>query len=425
MQTRHARSIRADYIMRSSLTFHWIASLVTAALCGASYTLVTQRESANFTRSQLERLMFADQEETARYRSNCGPEWHQLFSKWEQQQRKALMGETRVKIVVWRCEKICGGLGDRQRGILTSFALALVTNRAFFIDSQSPVPLQHYFHLASPDLHWVYREGLLTNRSILEETFMDTLPHVGDFAIANLSYYDAYDIVIQKNNFWKPLSILQNPSWQPVKTTRMYSPHTLAGCMLNYLLSPAAELQNLVQQMKAQQLSKGREIMAIQIRSGDSQSKNSTVLDDLVTHFRSCMMNVSRMSNALFSVFLTTDSTEIEKRFQAIYPDLLAFDGPITHVDGFFGLASEPDLAFRKVVLDHIMISQSQQLIISRSGFAEFAALRGFKSYHTPPSCNRKQHYVFPNNLQAGVPATQLNSVYNILRPSFEGRGDK
>ena len=66
------------------------------------------------------------------------------------------------------------------------------------------------------------------------------------------------------------------------------------------------------------------------------------------------------------------------------------------------------------------MLSQSPQLVISRSGFSEFAALRGFKSYWMAPLCDdhdRVSHYTFPIDLQAGVPATQLNSLQEILQP--------
>ena len=367
--------------------------------------------------------MFAGEVEAHNHKISCGPHWHNLFSTWERRQRQALNGEAGVQVIVWRCHEICGGLGDRQRGILTSFTLAIMTDRAFFIDSPHPVPLQHYFRVASPDLHWVFDEILLANRSVFEESFMDSFPGIGDYAHANLSFYDAYDVVIQKNNFWKPLSILQNPSLQSHKVLRSYPAHILAGCMLNYLLSPVIELQLAVQQMK----SRSENIIAVQIRSGDSQAKNLTVLHDVVHHFQKCVNMVSQLSKSEYSVFLTTDSEEVKERFAQAGAALLTFDGPIAHVDGFFGLSHSPHLSFRKAVLDHMMISQSQQLVISRSGFAEFAALRGFKSYYTPPACaesDRIEHYEFPLDLQAGVPATQLNSVQDILRPSFEGRND-
>ncbi|CAE8610842.1 unnamed protein product, partial [Polarella glacialis] len=36
---------------------------------------------------------------------------------------------------------LCGGHGDRTNGILSAFVLAILTSRAFFIDADSPLPL--------------------------------------------------------------------------------------------------------------------------------------------------------------------------------------------------------------------------------------------------------------------------------------------
>lgn len=141
-----------------------------------------------------------------------------------------------VKIIVWRCTGGCGGLGDRQRGILTSFMLALVTKRAFFIHSTYPVPFEYYFHLARPDLHWVFSQYLLDNRTVLEEDIMNVYPSIGDYKEASLSYYDSFDVVIQKSNFWQPFNILGNPSAKKHKLLRSYEEHVLAGCLLNYTL---------------------------------------------------------------------------------------------------------------------------------------------------------------------------------------------
>ncbi len=399
-----------------------LGTIVLIGICSADFRV------SHYSASQLEQIMFAREADALRFTAHCRRDWHQLFRGWEELQRRVIHGDTQIGIVVWRCREICGGLGDRQRGILTSFALAITTGRAFFIDSPLPVPLQHYFRVASPDLHWIFCEDMLHNRSVLEESFMDCFPSIGDYAHANLSYYQSFDIIIQKNNFWNPLSILQNPSLRSQRLLLSYDPSTLAGCILNYLLVPAPELQLQAAQL-GQRYSSNDNVIAVQIRSGDNQIKNATVLDELVATFEQCLSQVSQRSSRDHALFLTTDSVEVENRIRtkAAYPDLRTFVGPIAHVDGFFGAAGNPDIAFRKIVLDHIMLSYANQLIISRSGFAEFAALRGFRPYYTPPSCASSDQvfHQFPKELPAGVPATQLNSVNDILMPSFERRNQE
>jgi len=365
----------------------------------------------------LERVMFADESQAVNYRQHCGSNWHVLFSAWEQRQRRALNGDPAVKSIVWRCTGLCGGLGDRQRGILTSFALALVTNRAFFIDSQEPVPIQQYFHVACPRVHWNFDESLVEGRTYMEENFLNAFPNIGDFATANLSYYDPYDVVIQLNNFWQPFNVLRNPSVE-ASHLHSYDAHVLAGCVLNYLLVPRYELQRQVASM----FRANSRIVAAQIRTGDSQVKNTTVLGDLLQHFRVCIDRIRNRSSNTSILFLTSDSDEVHRNLSAAYPNVLTFPGQITHIDGAFGKPHSPAKAFEKVVLDHVTLSRADYLVISRSGFGEMAAVRGFQSYYTPVTCdfdNPVEHFSFPTSEPQALPATEINSVTEIFSLSI------
>ena len=407
---------------RRALSAVWLVA--SAAL--VTLTMFYRHKSSGPSIHELESNMFLDSRHVQAYRSNCGSDWRKLFASWEKHQEAALKGNAAIKLIIWRCIDVCGGLGDRQRGILTSFALAMVTGRAFFIDSQKPVPFHQYFAVAHSELHWVFDEKLLQGRSVLEESFMDSFPSIGDYSSANLSYYNNFDVVIQKNNFWKPLSIIQNPLIAEDHPFRLYQPHILAGCVLNYLLVPRHDLQMEVHHVLQHEWQHSRQVVALQVRSGDSQLKNTTVMSALVRTFSSCYAKINALSGpTTFTPFLTSDSPGVVSLFQTSHANLLTFTGTIMHVDGFFGADGSPHDGFRKVVLDHIMLSQADIILISRSGFGEFAALRGFKPYYSPPNCSSQDeisHYVFPADLQAGVPATQLNSVEDILIPSFVGR---
>ncbi|CAE7626796.1 unnamed protein product, partial [Symbiodinium pilosum] len=62
----------------------------------------------------------------------------------EQEQGSKHQDNGKVKMLVYSCQPFaqCGGHGDRLNGIITAFLLAVLTGRAFFIDSESPLPLQ-------------------------------------------------------------------------------------------------------------------------------------------------------------------------------------------------------------------------------------------------------------------------------------------
>lgn len=63
----------------------------------------------------------------------------QTVEAWQ----KGTPSSGRLRALVYVCNPfcLCGGHGDRTNGILSTFVLAVLTNRAFFIDSDSPLPL--------------------------------------------------------------------------------------------------------------------------------------------------------------------------------------------------------------------------------------------------------------------------------------------
>ncbi len=370
---------------------------------------------ARLSPERLLNLMFSDPVDAVRYQANCGRAWHKLIAEWEPVQGRAI-NQDNVKAVVWRCQGICGGLGDRLRGIMTSFMLALVTKRGFFIDSDTPVPLHKYFHLANPTLHWKFDLALTTNKSVLEET-NDAFPSIGEYASADLSRYEGYDVLIQSNNFWQPLRILQNPGLNSLRALRLYEEQTLAGCLLNYLLVPSNKLRQELAMMRSKLMTNDSEILAVQVRTGDSQHKNFTVLDALLDRFQMCVQGIQSSSDKKYRLFLTTDSEVFAEKFAVLNSDVLSFPGQVFHVDGDFGTPNSVHDAFTKVLLDHIMLSQAHQLIISRSGFAELAAVRGFKAYYTPLNCHTGQstYYKFPELAPIGTATNTINSLEELL----------
>ena len=368
-------------------------------------------------RQDLLNIMFTDTADMRRYQDHCGYDWHQLFEQWEKRQYLAINHRSGVKSVVWRCEEHCGGLGDRWRGLLTSFMLALVTHRTFFIDNEKPVPLRNYFAVANPALHWVFDDIMVKNKTVLHEHIIDS-PSIGDYAGANLSQYDQFDVIIQRNTFYQPFHILKN-HMAIESIVNKYEDHTLAGCILNYLLVPAKSLQQQVQNTRNNILETEGEIIGVHIRTGDGQTKDTKVVSGLVEAFDRCVQAITKDSQLPFRVFLTTDFDNVTSMMQATHLNLLTFDGPQFHIDGEFGSPTNLDKAVQKVVLDHLMISYSNRVIISRSGFAELAVLRSFRSYFTPVNCHVEesiQHYRFPRENPRSVPSMpkDVESVFSV-----------
>ena len=399
-----------------------LVAAVAMFVCVALHSQRRNSDGTLFPAKQLQDLMFVHASDSAEFVKQCGRDWMELFANWERVQRRTLDGFSDTKAVVWKCDGSCGGLGDRQRGILTSFMLALVTDRAFFIQNEAPVPLRHYFHVANPSLHWTFEESQLEGKTVLHENFMNDVPSIGDYASGNLSHYEAFEFVIQANNFWQPFNILRNPGlsgW--ARKLRKYDDHVLAGCLLNYLLVPARDMQATLQEVRQSVAGHKNRLLAVQIRTGDSQNKNLTVLTEFIQLFQTCVQKLKRSSEAPLEVFLTTDSDEALVAFKSAYPHLLTFPGDIYHVDGPFGKPVNAKAAFRKLALDQLMISQADELLISRSGFSEYAAVRGFKPYYTPTNCNAGKpipHFVLPTSQPAGISGEDIHSLNLMLSAS-------
>lgn len=61
---------------------------------------------------------------------------------WQRRDTKISLSPP-VRSLIYVCNpfSLCGGHGDRTNGILTAFLIAILTSRAFFIDLDSPLPL--------------------------------------------------------------------------------------------------------------------------------------------------------------------------------------------------------------------------------------------------------------------------------------------
>jgi hypothetical protein len=96
-----------------------------------------------------------------RYLERCnGNHWNRLFERLKQHQSQ-MQATHQGKAIVWRCAGAgCGGLGDRIRGAPSNFFLALLTNRAYFIDHTFPVELSDYFDYADDSISWKYNRCL-------------------------------------------------------------------------------------------------------------------------------------------------------------------------------------------------------------------------------------------------------------------------
>jgi hypothetical protein len=162
-----------------------------------------------------------------------------------------LSGRRRLRAVVFSCESgsLCGGFGNRLRGMVTSLLLAQADNRAFFIADIDFYEYSHYFQLA--EFNYSTRvQHLISdqNLSVRRQSFMD----IGGYsalqtADLNISHVLQHDIEFIHTN-GLATEFLQNPVYTDLTKQLRLQPHHpqhTVGCSLRALLHPTQYLLDM------------------------------------------------------------------------------------------------------------------------------------------------------------------------------------
>ena len=83
---------------------------------------------------------------------------------------RLLMGDPSVRTLTWYCNRVCGGIGDRVRGLLLSLLLAVVSERLFLVQWTQPFFSECQTDIFEPAaINWNIDRQLVTK--------IDQLPH--------------------------------------------------------------------------------------------------------------------------------------------------------------------------------------------------------------------------------------------------------
>jgi hypothetical protein len=91
-----------------------------------------------------------------------------------------LMGDPSVRTLTWYCNRVCGGIGDRVRGLLLSLLLAVVSERLFLVQWTQPFFSECQTDIFEPAaINWNIDRPLVTK--------IDQLPHKVLIMMASLN----------------------------------------------------------------------------------------------------------------------------------------------------------------------------------------------------------------------------------------------
>lgn len=176
-----------------------------------------------------------------------------------------------VPVLVYSCQPFaqCGGHGDRLNGIITAFFLAVLTNRVFLIDYESPLPLQV---LLQPGLiDWRVRGSIMATTGFRHHSYHDKRRQF-EADIGRLAAYPDHLLVLTKN-YRMLRSLFEAPELQREVSKfglPVHAPPFLIAEAFDVLFRPSPVLQYELDQLREKLGGlQERRFIAIHLRTGD------------------------------------------------------------------------------------------------------------------------------------------------------------
>lgn len=281
------------------------------------------------------------------------------------------------KTVLYLCMDYgCGGLADRQKGIVSAFVLAAMLKRPFKAHVTVPCDLANFLPPNKTDWRitdnefWgdhqqvrvIDSEGVKYIQEILKHDDLDSL-----FPRKYTSFFWNMELV----QYFKEHRLAKQIPW-----LRDLSVADIYKFVLARLFSLKPDLQADLQTFRKSAPSK---LICAQVRLGGNVGN---FVDSDLFYSLDDFASVSNFLKGLdkdesYRFLVTSDSEEATRRAEKAFPNRsLRLPGPITHVDKTKGGNACDGL--RKAILDEYALSMCDVLVISESGIGKMAAfMRG------------------------------------------------
>ncbi|XP_071103581.1 uncharacterized protein [Haliotis cracherodii] len=276
----------------------------------------------------------------------------------------------RNKYLVYLCnkQKLCGGWGVRQAGIISTFLLANLTNRIFKVSMTSPCKLQHF--LLPNQLNWIPNIEELRGKSLFvindvhNSTFLDILRW------KNFNMYYSQDIVFIRATMDFNGIVTQNPVYQ--KQLSQVAKQTQSSSFKdnwNMLMGPSIQAQIALQDILAlngHSVKRYEDLTCAHVKLGTNPRTEN------VQNILRILQQWTKM-NA--KVFIATDSDDFRKISRSRFGyKIIDSGGTVLDIDEERGTI-DSCLGLRTVILDQMILSRCKVLALSFSDVGRNTAL--------------------------------------------------
>eukprot|EP00292_Cryptomonas_paramecium_P012864 CAMPEP_0113665746 /NCGR_PEP_ID=MMETSP0038_2-20120614/2474_1 /TAXON_ID=2898 /ORGANISM="Cryptomonas paramecium" /LENGTH=359 /DNA_ID=CAMNT_0000581129 /DNA_START=237 /DNA_END=1316 /DNA_ORIENTATION=- /assembly_acc=CAM_ASM_000170 len=295
---------------------------------------------------------------------------------------RAINDQPNTRTMTFRCKNLCGGLGDRMRGVITTFYVAILLGYRFRAMLDWPSPISDYFEPTCSAFPIAF--GGVDARVV---RFVDDF-HVlrePDFDLEHFFFGDSSsgDVMVETNSYL----------WQNVIMNKRINETDLVRSLrsLNFLETGHIALNLLFGTPLVHAYHQPiRPVLGIHFRSGDNyQGRQPIALENLprVQKLIDAANDwIKQNSPHRFSLFVSADNEEVVRHIHvsinaSVHID--AFDGDILHIDHDVSRSAKE---FNRTFQDWIALGQCDVLFMGRSGFPFLAAiwkLRPHEGYFT------------------------------------------
>jgi hypothetical protein len=281
--------------------------------------------------------------------------------------------ESDKNYVVYECtnEILCGGWGDRLKGIMSAYAISLLTDRYLLIYHVKPCLLDHFFE---PSIYFI--NATINDDQASKMWYLNN----EDFR-KSLSYLNAFNLTS------KYITIRNNLEWiEPLSKNKIYKEkikelgYTERNFKIQFLFknwySEIFKLNKRLNEKYLKFLKKAKpsnktKLICAQVRVGDAGGTQFMKRENLIIYWNYIRTNfIKNLTD--YRIFLTTDTQDIVSEAIKEFGNELVVtnEGPNNHLDLFSKLELN-DEKLDKIFLDFHSLQNCQMAIISESGFGK------------------------------------------------------
>ena len=288
-----------------------------------------------------------------------------------------------TKYLVYECKFRCGGWADRLKGIMSVYALSLLTNRHFIIDIRSPCNFSHLF--VPNEIDWLPPIGIdLKRKRIYKDCLNSFEPRcIEKFLIGDKKIFDEKILTLKINQEWLTF-FSRNIYFQSqilklgFNSTKEFEFHHIFHQFYQRLFKLAPSLENKYQKMKSNlNLNNRTQIYCAQIRIGGKLSNGK--LDKVINEMNSTKLFwsfirekfINKEVNADWRLFITSDFESVEKEAIKEFGlnRIIRINGVNSHIDKEGKHDANDCSKTEKPMLDFHFMRNCDKAIVSNSGF--------------------------------------------------------